>query len=144
MCLDDAECIFGPVWTKRRSQKGLGFTGGPPPGRRRIRDLAVGFHVADDDVIQQFELKNFGCLAQRAHDVDIRGTWCRIARRMIVRHAKISKHPVLLGERFQPSIESFSAYCAGARAAQRERALGLRRLSAVGDRWARWKFYERR
>lgn len=34
--------------------------------------LRVGFHVADDDVIQQFDLKSFGCFAQRACDMDIR------------------------------------------------------------------------
>ena len=57
---------------EKKAQKGLGFTGGRPPEGEESAALRVGFHVADDDVIQQFDLKNLGRFAQRAGNVDIR------------------------------------------------------------------------
>ena len=50
--------------------------------------MRVGFRVGDDDVIQQFDLKNLGRFAQGAGDVDVRRTWSGIARGMVVRYAK--------------------------------------------------------
>ena len=57
--------------------------------------LRVGFHVADDDVIHQFDFENLGSIPQNARHADVSPAWCRIAARVVMSHHDRGYCPVV-------------------------------------------------
>ena len=73
------------VWFRRERWEG-GYSDQP---RFRETEKSETFGVfsclSDNDVIEQINVENSGCITQLVSDTDVRRAWCRVARWMIVR-----------------------------------------------------------